>query len=152
MIKPFYIFVIEAGVQNKLGVQQYGLFFGVFAFVFLHQFINDPGMQNFNTQFMSENKENINTYFSKILGLKIMLLGLLLGVTFFSAFLIGYQSNYFFYIFLIDVLLFLSTLFILLKSMFSIIEKYHIDSWLSGLDKLLLIFFIGSIFFFNLYF
>lgn len=152
LIKPFYIFVIEAGVQNKLGAQQYGFYFTLFSFVFLHQFINDPGMQNYNTQFMAENKSDINNYFSRIMGIKLLLLIVLFVLTFSIAFLVGYKSKAFFYIFLLDIVLFLSTLFVLLKSMFSILEKYYIDSWLAGLDKLILIFLIGFNFLFNFYF
>jgi hypothetical protein len=59
MIKPIYIFGIEAKVQDLTGIQSYGLYFFYFNFIFLFQFINDPGLQSWNAQYIPKNRSEI---------------------------------------------------------------------------------------------
>ena len=60
LIKPAYIFGIETEVQNIVGTEAYGMYFAYFNFVFLFQFINDPGLQNYNAQLIAKNRESVS--------------------------------------------------------------------------------------------
>ncbi|HRG65615.1 MAG TPA: hypothetical protein PLV12_07415, partial [Saprospiraceae bacterium] len=144
LIKPFYIFGIETKVQNITGPEAYGLYFSLFGLVFLHQFINDPGVQNFNTIFVAQNREQFAHHFPRLMGLKLFLLAMLLGVSLFSAWIIGHDGIALVYLIGIALTLWLSTLFVLFRSMLSGMGSYRTDTWLSAMDRLLLIVVLGG--------
>jgi len=50
LIKPFWVLGIDVGVQNRVGAEQYGLYFAVFNFTFLFNTILDMGITNFNNR------------------------------------------------------------------------------------------------------
>ncbi|MBK9686290.1 MAG: hypothetical protein IPO65_00480 [Saprospiraceae bacterium] len=144
LIKPFYIFGIETKVQNITGPEAYGLYFSLFGLVFLHQFINDPGVQNFNTIFVAQNREQFAHHFPRLMGLKLILLGMLVSVSLFSAWIIGHDGIALVYLIGIALTLWLSTLFVLFRSMLSGMGSYRTDTWLSAMDRLLLIVVLGG--------
>lgn len=146
LIKPFYIFGIETKVQNITGPESYGLYFSLFGLVFLHQFINDPGIQNYNTIFVAQNREQFAFHFPRLMGMKYVLLMLLLISSVLMALIIGHRGISILYLVGIAVTLWLSTLFVLFRSMLSGMGSYRIDTWLSAMDRLLLIMVLGSIF------
>lgn len=144
LIKPLYIFGIETKVQNITGPEAYGLYFSLFGLVFLHQFINDPGVQNFNTIFVAQNREQFAHHFPRLMGLKLILLGMLVGTSLLSAWVIGHEGSALLYLIGIAVTLWLSTLFVLFRSMLSGMGSYRTDTWLSAMDRLLLILVLGG--------
>ncbi|MBK8699025.1 MAG: hypothetical protein IPN29_05580 [Saprospiraceae bacterium] len=146
LIKPLYIFGIETKVQNITGPEAFGLYFSLFGLVFLHQFINDPGIQNYNTIFVAQNREKFVHHFPRLIGLKLVLLMLLTGVSIISGFVLGHRGYVLLYIAGISVTLFLSTLFVLFRSMLSGMGSYRTDTWLSAMDRFLLIGVIGFFF------
>ena len=44
LIKPFYLFGVEVGVQNAVGAEAYGLYYAMFNFTFLFNVILDLGI------------------------------------------------------------------------------------------------------------
>lgn len=146
LVKPLYIFGVETKVQNDMGPEAYGLYFSLFGLVFLWQFINEPGIQNHNAVFLSQNREKVFDHLPRLLGMKLTLFLCFLGVSLISALLIGHNIMALVYVAGISGILFLSTLFILLRTSLSGIGKYRIDTWLSSLDRLLLILVLGAMF------
>ena len=49
LIKPFWILGIDVGVQNRVGAENYGLYFAVFNFTFLFNMLLDMGITNSTT-------------------------------------------------------------------------------------------------------
>lgn len=129
-----------------MGPDAYGLYFSLFGLVFLWQFINEPGIQNHNAVFLSQNKEKVFDHLPRLLGLKLTLYLCFLGLCLTSALLIGHSGLTLFYVVGITSILFLSTLFILLRTTLSGVGKYRIDTWLSSIDRLLLILVLGAMF------
>lgn len=146
LVKPLYIFGIETKVQNEMGPDAYGLYFSLFGLVFLWQFINEPGIQNHNAVFLSQNKEKVFDHLPRLLGLKLTLFFVFIVISLLSALLIGHSGLALWYVVGITSVLFLSTLFILLRTTLSGIGKYRIDTWLSSIDRLLLILVLGTMF------
>ena len=73
LIKPLYLFGIDARVQNIVGTENFGLYFALFNFIFLFQVINDPGIQNFNSRLIAQDPDKIIFHFQRILGSKVLL-------------------------------------------------------------------------------
>jgi O-antigen/teichoic acid export membrane protein len=141
LIKPAYIFGIDARVQNLVGTEAYGTYFAYFNFVFLFQFLNDPGLQNWNAQYVPKNRENINFHFSNLISAKLWI-----GIIFFSfiysiSFITGYHKTEI--LLLITLNLIFSSIFMLCRNTIAGLGRYKVDSVLSALDKLLMFFIIG---------
>jgi len=143
LIKPFYIIGIDAQVQNKVGDSEYGLYFAIFDFCFLFQVILDLGIQNYNSKYVSENRESVSDHFAHIVGLKIVLLVGYFLAMFFAAALLGYPASYFSLIGFMGLIMTFQTFYLYLRSHFSALGYYRIDTWLSIVDKVLMILFIG---------
>ena len=145
LIKPIYIFGIDARIQNLVGTADYGLYFALFNFIFLFQVINDPGIQNYNSRFIAQDPKKISFHFSRILGSKVLLGVLFVAVTLCVAALIGYPLSQLKLLGLIAVNFFLATLFIYLRTNISALGMYRKDSYISALDKLMMVIVLGYI-------
>ncbi len=152
LIKPFYIFGIESKVQQAVGDASFGLYFSLFGLVFLHQFINDPGIQNYNSIFVAQNREKIGHHFPRLLGMKILLLLVMLLSVFISSLILGYKYDVIVLLFEIVLVLFMSGLYVLMRSLLSSLGYYKIDTWFSGLDRLLLVIVLGLLLWLNITF
>jgi O-antigen/teichoic acid export membrane protein len=141
IIKPLYIFGVEAQVQNQLGFEQFGLYFDYFNFVLLFQFINDPGLQNWNSQHLASHRDQAEGHLPLLLSTKLFL-GFVFGITIlFIGYLMGYGETWL--LVFAGLNLFLGTVFLLLRTSLSSLGYYRIDSWLSALDKILMLIIIG---------
>jgi O-antigen/teichoic acid export membrane protein len=143
LIKPFYIIGIDAQVQNRVGDAAYGLYFAIFDFCFLFQVILDLGIQNYNSKYVSENRETVSEHFSYIIGLKIVLLLGFFMATFIGAIILDYPSSYYPLIGLMGLIMAFQTFYLYLRSHFSALGFYRTDTWLSIVDKVLMIVFVG---------
>ena len=143
LIKPLYLFGIDARVQNIVGTENFGLYFALFNFIFLFQVINDPGIQNFNSRLIAQDPDKIIFHFPRILGSKVLLGLIFIIVTTLAAFLIGYDLSELNILILIAVNFFLATLFIYLRTNISALGMYRKDSYISAIDKLIMIIILG---------
>ena len=82
LVKPLYILFIESRVQDTLGPNEYGLYFGIFNFAMMLQILADLGIQNFNSTAVSRDNSLLQFYLPKMLGLKasLSLIYLLVGL------------------------------------------------------------------------
>lgn len=148
LVKPLYLFGIEARMQNLVGTEEYGIYFGLFNFVFLFQVFNDPGIQNYNSRLIAQSPDQISFHFPRILGSKIMLALAFLMLTLGIAWLFDFTDNYVL-LSLVVVNFFLSTLFVFIRSNLAAIGQYKLDSLLSSLDKILMILLLGYLVWFS---
>lgn len=149
IVKPLYLFGVETRVQNLVGIDAYGYYFALLDFVFLFLFINDPGIQGYNAKHVAQNRDAVSTYFSRLLGTKMML-GAAFGIlTLLVGHWIGYPASYL----LVGLLTFswMSSLFVIMRGTMAGIGSYKTDSILSSIDKLLMLLVIGSIVWFSPY-
>ncbi len=139
LIKPFYIFGIDRTIQNRVGLEDYGLYATLFSFTFLMQIINDFGLQNFNNRNIAQHNQLLPKYFPNMLVLK-MGLGFIYGcLTIIVALMLGYGTRQFSVLifFIINQILLSGVHF--LRSNVSGLGFYRTDSLLTILDRLLLI-------------
>lgn len=139
LIKPFYIFGIDRTVQNRVGLEEYGLYATLFSFTFLFQIINDFGLQNFNNRNIAQHRQLLPKYFPNMLVLKLGLGVIYTSLTILMAVFLGYRSAYFplLIFFIINQILVSAIAFF--RSNISGLGLYRTDSLLTILDRLLLI-------------
>jgi O-antigen/teichoic acid export membrane protein len=149
LIKPIYIFGIDARVQNLVGTEAYGTYFAYFNFVFLFQFINDPGIQNWNAQYVPKNRSGIGGHMGSLLQIKVVLAIVFILSAWFFALISGYSDIQL--IFFLCINMVLSSLFLLLRGAIAGLGYYKVDSVFSALDKLLMIIILGYLAFLSSY-
>ena len=151
LIKPFYVFGIEAEVQNVVGPNVYGLFFDLFNLCFIYQFFLDLGVQNYTSRYISEDRQRYQDYFSKTLGSKLILaLGFALMVLA-SFYLLGYERVNFDLLCLVALEMVLISFVMYLRATIAAQGYFRVDSYLSALDKLLLLIVLTYVLYFSSY-
>ena len=139
LVKPFYVLFIDAEVQNRVGPQEYGIYFALFNFCFLFQIVLDMGIQNYNSKTISQNRAEVAGHFATVLGAKLILVvGFVLAVFIFGM-LVGYPRQYFPILMGVGVIMILQSLYVYLRSHFSAIGQFRTETWLSALDKVLML-------------
>ena len=141
IVKPLYIFGIDARVQNLVGPENYGVYFVLYDLIFLIQVVNDPGLQSYTSKTIAQDRKNLTSHLSGILGLKLLLGLLYFIVSIVISMVMGYHNYNL--IFGISCIFFLSTLYILLRTVLSSSGYYRWDSFFSIVDKLIMLLVIG---------
>ena len=143
LIKPFYVFGIDIGVQNTVPEEDYGIYFAFFNFTFLFQIITDFGIQNYNNRNLSQNRHLLDKYFPNMLMLKAFLGLIYLFVVAIAAYIVGYHKIYVHLLAIIALNQLLTSLLLYLRTNISGLGFYRIDSIISITDRLLLIIICG---------
>lgn len=140
-VKALYLLGIDRQFQLALGVEDYGLYYKLLNFTLLFQFLNDFGIQNYTNRLVSQNRGGVEKHFNQLLGLKLMLSLIYVICIVLFIFLFEYEK------FQLSLILHLAFNQILISAVFfvrSIISGlgyYKSDSFLSILDRVLLILF-----------
>jgi len=150
LIKPFWVLGIDRSVQNAVGSEQFGFYFSILNFSFLFSILLDSGITNFNNRNIAQNSQLLNKHFSSILILKILLLVVYVIFTFGVGLVIGYNSSQFKMLGWIAVNQFLMSFILYLRSNVSGLLLFKTDSFLSILDRLLMILFCSALLWGNL--
>jgi O-antigen/teichoic acid export membrane protein len=139
LIKPFYIFAIDAQVQNTVGPEQYGIYFSLLNFSFLFNMFLDIGITNYNTKNIAQHPNTVSKYIGPIIGIKAVLGVFYFTVTVGAALILGYNNFEIHLLVMLVLNQFLSGLLLYLRSNFAGLHLFKIDAILSVLDRLLLI-------------
>ena len=139
LIKPFYILFIETKVQDTLGPNVYGLYFGIFNIAFILQILADLGIQNYNSRTIARQPGLLQEYFPKILSTKLLLSLLYMIAGVIAAAIFGYLAGSFQIFLMISVNLVILSLILYLRTNIAAIGYYRLDSLISTLDKIFLI-------------
>ena len=139
IVKPFWILGIEVEVQNAVGDTIYGFYAALFSFSYIFNILLDLGVTNFNTRNIAQHPQLITKHLSGILGIKVILFGLYLMVTFSVGLLMGYGSDEFRLLAWLTLAQFLNSLILYLRSNFEGLLLFKWDSLFSILDRLLMI-------------
>jgi len=143
LVKPIWVLGIDRNVQNIVGEEVYGIYFALFNFSFLFNMLLDMGITNFNNRNIAQNQQLLNKHFSGILIMKFLLGGLYLIVTFGIAFFISYSPEKLYLLAWICLNQFLLSFIMYLRSNVSGLLLFKTDSFISVLDRMLMIIFCG---------
>jgi len=139
LVKPFWILGVDRAVQNTVGPEEYGLYFTVFNFSFLFFIFLDLGITNFNNRNIAQNNHLLKKHFPGIATLKL-LLGVFYAVIIFSvALIIGYRGRELYLLAWVGFNQFLLSFILYLRSNISGLLLFKTDSFISVLDRVLVI-------------
>ena len=143
LIKPFWFFGIEVGVQNRVGEEMYGFYFSLFNFAFILNILLDLGINNFNMRAISREAGHLKDYLAAIIPLKLGLSLVYAGVVFALGKLVGYSSEQFSMLWILIANQFLASFILYFRSNISGLQYFRTDSLLSVMDRSLMIIFTG---------
>ncbi len=143
LIKPFWILGVDRQVYNVVGPENYGFYFSIFNFSFLFFIFLDLGITNFNNRNIAQNNQLLDKHFVGIGTIKL-LLGIFYGMLIFIVgYAIGYRGGQLKLLAWVGFNQFLLSFLLYLRSNISGLLLFAIDSFLSILDRLLMILIVG---------
>ena len=149
LIKPFWIFGIDRTVQNIVGAESYGFYFSLLNFTLLLNMIPDLGITNYNNRNIARHTQLLNKHLANISGLKIILATVYVCVSMIIALIIGYSvKQIYLLLFLILNQVFIS-FSLYFRSNLTALHLFRTDSFLSILDRTLMILLCSIILFTN---
>lgn len=139
LIKPFWIFGIDRTVQNLVGDQSYGLYFALFNFSMLLNILLDVGITNYNNRNIAQHNYLLPKHLSNIVGLKFMLAIVYAIFSLGIALIVGYNKIQFHLLFFLIFNQFLISFTLYLRSNISALHLFRTDSFISVLDRSIMI-------------
>lgn len=141
LVKPFWIFGIDRTVQNVVGASEYGLYFSLMNFSMLLNILLDLGLTNFNNRNISQNAHLLSKHLSNLVSLKFLLGIVYILISFVIAGVLGYDSRQFFILFFLIINQFLISFTQYLRSNLAGLQYFKTDSFISVLDRTIMIVF-----------
>ncbi len=143
LVKPFWILGIDREVQNVVGTSEYGFYSVILNFSFLFYIFLDLGITNFNNRNIAQNNQLLSKHLAGI-GTVKLLLGVLYGVVIIVAgWLWGFRDRELYLLAWVAFNQFLLSFILYLRSNISGLLLFKTDSFLSVLDRLLMIGIVG---------
>lgn len=143
LIKPFFIFGIDRTVQNTVGLEDYGFYFTIFNFAYVFYILLDVGLTAFNNRNIAQHTQLLNKHFSSLVALKFFLGAIYMVFTFLVAWIIGYNAAQMKMLGWVGFNLFLLAFILYLRSNVNGMMLFRTDSFLSVLDRILMIVICG---------
>ena len=143
LVKPFWILGVDRQVQNVVGPQEYGFYTAILSFSFLFFIFLDLGITNFNNRNIAQNSQLLRKHFAGIGTLKL-LLGIVYAIVIFTmGWLWGYRDRELYLLAWVGFNQFLLSFILYLRSNISGLLLFKTDSFLSILDRVLMILIVG---------
>jgi len=101
------------------------------------------GILNYNSKEIAQNRAGVKEHFAHVMSTKLVLILMFLSAISIGGFVLGYPSHYFRVLLGVGLIMALQTTYVYLRSHFSALGFYRTDSWLSALDKVLMLIVIG---------
>ena len=139
LIKPFWILGIDRAVQNKVGAEEYGFYFALFNFSFLLNILLDIGITNFNNRNIAQNNHLLQKHLSGILSLRLLLTVAYIVINLLIAWVTGYLADGGWMLLVLLINQALISLILYLRSNIAGLHLFRIDSFISVLDRLIMI-------------
>lgn len=143
LVKPFYILGIDAEVLKQVGEEVYGSYFALISFSFLLNIFLDAGITNFNTKNIAQHGQLLKKHFSNIIMVRSLLaLGYLVLIAF-TGFLLQYSADQMWMLFVLGFNQVLVAFILYFRSNLSGLHLFVQDSFISVLDRVILIVLCG---------
>ena len=139
LVKPFWMFGIDRGVQNAVGSADYGLYFALFNFSLILNILLDLGITNYNNRNIAMHNQLLSKHLSNVVVLKLLLAVVYAVVCFTVAFIIGYDSRQLYLLIFLVFNQFLLSFIMYLRSNLSALHLFRTDSIISVLDRFIMI-------------
>ena len=139
LVKPFYIFGIDAEVQVRAGTAAYGGYAALLSLSFLLNILLDLGITNWNTRNIAQHTHLMRKHVSGIVAARSLLAVLYSVGIFAAAWLLGYRGGQLQLLGILVLNQILVSTILYLRSNIAGSQRYAQDSLLSVLDRVLLI-------------
>ncbi|MBK6411145.1 MAG: hypothetical protein IPF78_15925 [Flavobacteriales bacterium] len=139
LVKPFYIFGIDAEVQVRAGTAAYGGYAALLSLSFLLNILLDLGITNWNTRNIAQHTHLMRKHVSGIVAARSLLAVLYSVGIFAAAWLLGYRGGQLQLLAILVLNQVLVSTILYLRSNIAGSQRYAQDSLLSVLDRVLLI-------------
>lgn len=147
IIKPLYIFGIDAEVQNRVGTEIYGLYFSLLNLTFLFNIILDFGIANYTSKTIAQNPKLVSSYFSKLLSIKFLLFAFYILTILLTAFILGYENLSLKILSLLIINQFLVATIQFIRANLTGLHCFKAEAFISVLDRSLLIIICSTLLF-----
>jgi O-antigen/teichoic acid export membrane protein len=147
LVKPIAIFWIDAGVQERVGTETYGLYFSLLNLSFLFNILSDLGLNNFTTRALARHPKVFTKYAGQVMGLRLVLFVCYLFITLLTGLIAGYKGEALYFLAILAFNQMLTVMIAHVRSHFGGLHLFRSDAFISVLDRALLILLCGSIFF-----
>ena len=139
LVKPFWILGIDVAVQNRVGTEEYGLYYPIFSFAILLNIILDFGITNYNNRNIAQHAHMLQRYFSGIFNVKLILGIIYLVVTLVFGFVLGYDGRAFWLLFVLGINQIMASMVLYLRSNISGLHLFKTEGILSVMDRVIMI-------------
>ncbi len=144
LIKPISVLVIDAGVQRVLGNEVYGQYFVLLTLTLVFNIFLDLGINNFTTRYIAQDESQLNQHVSRVFYLRLILFLCYAISVFGTARLIHVASSQYMLLSLLVLNQFLIQSIAFIRSLFAGLHLFKTDTFISVLDRALLILIMGS--------
>lgn len=144
LIKPFSVLVIDAGVQRVLGNEVYGQYFILLTLTLVFNIFLDLGINNFTTRYIAQEEAQLNQHVSRVFYLRLLLFFGYALLVFGTAWLINIAPGQYMLLTLLVINQFLIQSIAFIRSLFAGLHLFKTDTFISVLDRALLIIIMGS--------
>lgn len=148
LVKPIALFGIDATVQNRVGPENYGLYFSLLNLSVLFNTLLDLGINNYTTKNLAQDPEKIKKYFGRVFTFRLLLFSIYSIFTFSLALFLGYSGKPLYLLGFLILNQFLVLSIAYLRSHFAGFHFFKTDAFISILDRFLLII-VGGIWLFS---
>jgi O-antigen/teichoic acid export membrane protein len=150
LIKPLWIFGIDREVQNEVGTSAYGTYFSLLGLSVFFNFLLDWGLTVYYNRQLAADPVNftgragsyllVKFFFSIAYGIIVLTVAKIAGV------------NDWHILIPVIIIQALTSIFVFLRSIVTAKQWFHLDAWMSVVDKALMILVCGSFIYFPLVF
>lgn len=145
LVKPIWVLIIDAAVQDVLSPEVYGNYFALFNFSMLFFIVLDLGLNSFNITEVSRDNSKIASLAGSILGLKLLLSVVYVGIVFSVGYILGYTSQEFSLLIILCGIQILSSFVQYFRSIVASLQKFKLDGVFLVLDRILVIAFVSAL-------
>lgn len=143
LIKPIWILLIDAAVQEALPQEVYGNYFALFNFSLLFFIVLDLGLNSFNITEVAQDNSKIGVLTGSIIGLKIILAVAYVLIVLGVGAVLGYTSQEFGLLLILGAIQILTSLTQFFRSIVSSLQRFRVDGIFMVLDRILVILFVA---------
>lgn len=145
LIKPISIFGIDAAVQNRVGAEEYGIYFSLLNFSFLFNILLDFGINNFTTKSVAQYPNAAVKYFGKVFTFRLLLFLVYAAISYAIAFLLNWNTRELILLSFLVFNQFLVALIAYVRSHLGGLMLFKTEAVVGVLDRALLIVFCGML-------
>lgn len=139
LVKPLYLLVVEAEIQNRAGAEEFGMYFALLNITFILNILTDLGITNYNTRMIASEASIQSSQLMKMMKLKAMLGIAFMTALFIAGFSLQYTAHQIYLLAILGVSQVFASAILFLRSYLTGMHLFKHDSVISILDKIILL-------------